>query len=213
MNLAADGLPIEPSALLPFLAAVTLIEITPGPNMGYLASLSASEGRAAGFKAVIGVTLGLTMYMLAAVVGVAELLLAAPIAYAALQWAGVLFLFYLAWEAWRGAGETSPGHAGAVDQRPFWRGFIANVLNPKAAVFYVTLLPTFIAQDHAAFWVQALILGLVHLAVSFLIHSAIVLGASRAAAFVVTADVSIMFRRSMALCIGLMAAWLAWQTL
>ncbi|MBY0563857.1 MAG: LysE family translocator [Hyphomonadaceae bacterium] len=208
----SDGLPIEPAAILPFLAAVTLIELTPGPNMGYLAALSASEGRAAGFKAVLGVTAGLGLYMLAAVVGVAEFVLAAPIAFAALRWAGVLFLFYLAWEAWRGARETSPGHTGGFDHRPFWRGLAANLLNPKAAVFYVTLLPSFIAPDHAAFWLQALILGGVHLLVSFAIHSAIVVGAARAGALIESPEVSIRFRRAMAVAIGLMAAWLAWQT-
>ena len=164
--------PVEPNVIVPFLGAVTLVELTPGPNMGYLAALSAAEGRAAGLKAVLGVTLGLAVYMLAAVAGVTELLSAAPLAYVALRWAGVVYLLYLAWEAWRGAGEPSPGHAAAHDHAPFWRGLIANLLNPKAAIFYVTLLPTFIQPDHAAFWVQALLLGCAHLMVSwFMVRS------------------------------------------
>jgi threonine/homoserine/homoserine lactone efflux protein len=73
-----DALPIEPTALAPFLVAVLFIELTPGPNMGYLAALSASQGRAAGFKAVLGVTAGLALYMLLAVLGVAEIIAAAP---------------------------------------------------------------------------------------------------------------------------------------
>jgi len=136
-----DRLPIEPSALAPFLLAVLLIELTPGPNMGYLAALSASQGRAAGFKAVLGVTLGLAFYMLLAVLGVAEIIAAAPFVYGALRWAGVAYLLYLAWEAWRGASETSPDHSGETDHAPFWRGLLANVLNPKALVFGLVLLP------------------------------------------------------------------------
>lgn len=206
------GLPVEPAVILPFLLAVSLIELTPGPNMGYLAALSASEGRIAGFKAVLGVTAGLAFYMLLAVFGVAELIAAAPVVYGALRWTGVLFLLFLAWEAWRGASETSPGHTSGADHRPFWRGLIANVLNPKAAVFYVTLLPGFVAPDHAAFWLQALILGGVHLVVALVIHSAIVLGAAKAGQLIAAGSHASAFRRAMALGIAAVAVWLAWET-
>lgn len=207
-----DSLPIEPAALAPFLIAVLLIELTPGPNMGYLAALSASQGRTAGFKAVAGVTLGLAFYMLLAVLGIAEILAAAPLVYGALRWAGVAYLLYLAWEAWRGASETSPGHARDVDHAPFWRGLIANVLNPKALVFYVTLLPGFIAADHAPFWVQALILGSLHLLVSLIIHGLIVLGASHAGAVIAKSRGAAPVRRALAIGIALIAVWLAWET-
>jgi len=207
-----DNLPIEPTALAPFLAAVLLIELTPGPNMGYLAALSASQGRAAGFKAVLGVTVGLAFYMLLAVLGVAEVIAAAPTVYGALRWAGVLYLLYLAWEAWRGASETSPGHARDADHAPFWRGLIANVLNPKALVFYVALLPGFIASDHAPFWVQALILGSLHLVISLVIHSFIVLGAARAGAVMARSRDAVTVRRLLAIGIALIAVWLAWET-
>lgn len=206
------NLPLEPGAIAPFLLAVTLIELTPGPNMGYLAALSAAEGRAAGMKAVLGVTLGLGVYMLLAVAGVAELIAAAPFLYGALRWAGVGYLGYLAWQAWRGAAETSPGHAQSSDQAPFWRGFIANLLNPKAAVFYVTLLPGFVAADHAPFWLQALMLGMVHLFVSVAIHSGIVVGAARAGALIADPALSILIRRALALCLAAITVWLAWET-
>jgi len=204
--------PIDPGAILPFLAAVLFIELTPGPNMAYLAALSASDGRAAGFKAVAGITTGLALYMLLSVFGVAEIIAAAPLVYGVLRWAGVIYLLYLAWEAWRGAEETSPGHAGGGgDHRPFWRGFVANVLNPKAAVFYMTLLPGFIAPDHGAFWIQALILGCAHLCVSVVVHGSIVIGASHAAALIAKAYVGVV-RRALAVGVALIAVWLAWET-
>lgn len=205
--------PVESGVIAPFLLAVSLIELTPGPNMGYLAALSASEGRVAGLKAVLGVTTGLAVYMLASVLGVTELIAAAPVAYNVLRWAGVLYLLYLAFDAWRGAGEAFPGHAGLrSDHAPFWRGLIANLLNPKAAVFYVTLLPTFIADDHGPFWVQALILGSLHLVVSVVVHSAIVLSAARAGALIEDGATRVRMRRAMAVAIVLIALWLAWST-
>ncbi|MBX3428781.1 MAG: LysE family translocator [Hyphomonadaceae bacterium] len=205
-------LPIEPNAIFPFLLAVSLIELTPGPNMGYLAALSAAQGRVAGFRAVFGITLGLAFYMLLAVVGVAEIIATAPLAYGILRWAGVVYLFYLAWEAWRGARETSPGHAKDVDHAPFWRGLIANVLNPKALVFYVALLPGFIASDHAPFWLQALILGSLHLAISFGIHCLIVVGASQAGDIIAKSQHAVTVRQALAIGIALIAVWVAWET-
>jgi len=207
-----NALPVDPSVILPFLIAVSLIELTPGPNMGYLAALSAAEGRLAGFKAVLGVTVGLAFYMLLAVFGVAELIASAPLMYGVLRWAGVLYLLYLAWEAWRGASETSPGHARDLGNAPFWRGLLANLLNPKAIVFYVALLPGFIAPDRASFWVQALVLGVVHLTISLIVHSLIVLGAARAGEIIAETSHAPLVRRLLALGLAGIALWLAWET-
>ena len=89
---------------------------------------------------------------------------------------------------------------------------MANVLNPKAAVFYVSLLPGFMNMERSAFWVQALILGSIHILVSILIHSAIVLGAARAGALMENSPLKIAFRRAMAVLIAIIAIWLAWET-
>jgi threonine/homoserine/homoserine lactone efflux protein len=207
-----SSLPIDPGVIVPFLIAVSLIELTPGPNMGYLAALSAADGRVAGFKAVLGVSVGLAFYMMLAVFGVAEVIASAPLVFGALRWAGVFYLLYLAWEAWRGAREASPSHARDFDNAPFWRGLLANLLNPKAMVFYVALLPSFIAADHAPFWIQALVLGCVHLAISLIVHSLIVVGAARAGALIVQTEHAPLVRRLLALGIASIAVWLAWET-
>ncbi|MDZ4776559.1 MAG: LysE family translocator [Alphaproteobacteria bacterium] len=208
---AHDVWPIDPSMVWPFLVAVALVELTPGPNMVWLAVLTLAQGRVAGVRAVAGVTLGLSVYMLAAVVGVAGAMAAAPGVYAILRMAGVAYLLWLAWDAWRGAAETvvDPGRA------PFWRGLVANLLNPKAAVFYVTLLPGFIQPDHAPFWAQALLLGIVHIAVAVLVHLYIVLAAQHVAGYIGVGGETaraIMLRRMAAVGIGLVAIWLWWET-
>ncbi|ANP47743.1 LysE family translocator [Candidatus Viadribacter manganicus] len=155
---------------------------------------------------------GLAFYVLLAVLGAAELIATVPIVYAVLRWARVAYLFYLAWEAWVGARATSPGHAHANDHAPFWRGLVANVLNPKALVFYVALLPGYIAPDHAPFWVQALIPGALHLAISFVVHSLIVVEAAHAGAIVATSQDAVLVRRGLAPGIALIVIWLAWET-
>ncbi|MCB1435468.1 MAG: LysE family transporter, partial [Alphaproteobacteria bacterium] len=77
-------MPIE--ILLAFFAASIAIELTPGPNMAYLAILSAQSGRIAGYAAVAGVALGLLIIGLLAAYGVAALIEANHLIYQALRW-------------------------------------------------------------------------------------------------------------------------------
>lgn len=206
-------LPVDPSVLLPFLAAVILMEITPGPNMGWLALVSLSQGRTAGLAAVAGITLGLSLWMVAAAFGLTEVVMRWPALYQAIRWAGVLFLLYLAWDAWRSTDATArQTPEPALRQQLFRRGLIGNLLNPKAALLYVVLLPGFMRPGYGAPLVQALALGSVHIGVSIVVHSAIVLTASRAGGSLLTRQQSPVMRTLMALSLVAVAAWTAWET-
>lgn len=200
--------------IAPFLLAVALIELTPGPNMGWLALVSLARGRLAGFAAVAGVTTGLAVWMLAAAFGLTQALLIWPPLYQIIRWAGVVFLLWLAWEAWRGEGD--PAARDGVDQRTlrglFLRGLTGNLLNPKAAVFYVALLPTFMRPDHGSPLVQALTLGALHLAVAVAVHSLIVLGAARMGGTILERVPGPVLRAVMAGGIAAVALWMAWET-
>jgi len=206
-------LPVDPSVLLPFLAAVILMEITPGPNMGWLALVSLSQGRTAGLAAVAGITLGLSLWMVAAAFGLTEVVMRWPALYQAIRWAGVLFLLYLAWDAWRSTDATArQTPEPALRRQLFRRGLIGNLLNPKAALLYVVLLPGFMRPGYGAPLVQALALGSVHIGVSIVVHSAIVLTASRAGGSLLTRQQSPVMRTLMALSLVAVAAWTAWET-
>jgi len=206
-------LPVDPSILLPFLAAVILMEITPGPNMGWLALVSLSQGRTAGLAAVAGITLGLSLWMLAAAFGLTEVVMRWPALYQAIRWAGVLFLLYLAWDAWRSTDATArQTPQPALRRQLFRRGLIGNLLNPKAALLYVVLLPGFMRPGYGAPLVQALALGSLHIGISIVVHSAIVLTASRAGGSLLTRQQSPVMRTLMALSLVAVAAWTAWET-
>lgn len=200
--------------IVPFLLAVALVELTPGPNMGWLALVSIQGGRRAGLAAVAGVTLGLAAWLAAAAFGLTELLLVWPMAYETVRWSGVMFLLWLAWDAWR--GNQAGGAAREEEARGlrvlFVRGLIGNLLNPKAALFYVALLPTFIAPARGSTLAQALILGSLHLAVAVAVHAAIVLGAARARALAMTQVQGPVLRLSVALGLAAIAFWMAWET-
>ncbi|MFN5619501.1 MAG: LysE family translocator [Brevundimonas sp.] len=211
---------VDPAVLLPFAAAAVLMEITPGPNMGWLALTALAQGRRAGLAAVAGITVGLAAWMLAATVGLAELLTRAPALYAAVAWGGVAFMLYLAWDAWRGPGtrlDATPTNGAAGARALFRRGLVGNLLNPKAAALYAVVLPAFIAAEGAApvgraAVLQTLTLGLLHLAVSVVVHGGIVLAAAGLGGRLLRLAERPWARAAMAGGLALIALWLAWET-
>ncbi|MGA0606983.1 LysE family translocator [Phenylobacterium sp. VNQ135] len=164
--------------LLPFIAAALIVELTPGPNMGYLAVVAARQGRRAGLVTVAGVTAGLALCLLASIGGLVELLAARPSLLAGLRWVGVAYFLWLAVDAWRASTAAAAGEP-VTDGRLFTRGLIVNLLNPKALLLYVALLPGFLEAGRGRVEVQALLLGLIHIAIAVAVHLGIVLGAVR----------------------------------
>jgi threonine/homoserine/homoserine lactone efflux protein len=198
------------STLASFALTSLIIEMTPGPNMTYLALVSASEGRRAGFATVAGIALGLAIIGLIAALGVAELIQASPLLYEALRWAGVLFLLFLAYEGWK--GEDQVATAGTGDRRRYFlRGLVTNLLNPKAAIFYIAVLPTFIVPGQPI-QPQTLVLSFVYVAVATLVHCLIVLLAGTLEPFLNDPKRERVARRILSALLGLVALWFAWST-
>lgn len=201
--------------LIPFLAAVALSELTPGPNMGYLAIVAARWGRFAGFAAVAGVALGLAAYLAAAATGIAQAAITRDWLYETLRWAGVAYLIWLSTETWRNrsaAAVSDVGHRPSA-VRLLGRSLLANVLNPKAALFYAVLLPSFTDANMGQMSAQILALGLIHIAVATSVHLVIVVTASNlrpALAGRVTSDR--LVARVMGAGLFVVACWLAWET-
>jgi threonine/homoserine/homoserine lactone efflux protein len=199
--------------LAEYLVTVLILEITPGPNLGYLAGLSATRGRAAGLAATAGVAAGLSLHAVAASFGVAALIERSALAYEALRWAGVAMLLWLAVEAWRDAGESSPASvAGSSDaRRLMWRGFLTNVLNPKSALFFIAVVPRFVDPGRPAAEALAL-LGGIYVAVATAVHASVVLLAARLQPLLVAGGRERTVRRALALLLAAIAVWLAWGT-
>lgn len=211
-------MPLTASDLSPMLAfALTcvIIEITPGPNMTYLAALSLSNGMRAGFAAVAGIALGLMTYGVVAALGLAAVIDSSPLLYDLLRWSGVAYLLWLAWESWASERETSPEAIDGNHGQPslaFRRGLITNLLNPKAAVFYVAVLPEFVRADGGAVVLQTLLLSVIYVAIATSIHSTIVALAGTVQAHVGVADHRRTIRRALALALVGIAIWFAVST-
>lgn len=166
--------------LFGFALAVLVIELTPGPNMAWLAGLAATEGRRSGFAAVAGVAIGLLLNGALAALGLAALLTAAPWLWNALRIAGAAMMAWLAIEAWRGAGERAPTAATTASaRRAFRTGALINLLNPKAYVFFIVVAPQFLGGRTLTLS-NALLLTLISTSIATAIHSLIVVAGDRA---------------------------------
>ena len=167
--------------LLLFAGAALLMVLSPGPNMIYLISRSICQGRKAGVISLFGVIAGFLVHMLAAAAGLTALFLAVPLAYELLKWAGALYLGWLAWQAVK-PGARSPFEARQLPidtpSRLFFMGFLTNALNPKVAVFYLSVLPQFISPEQGSVFVQSVMLGSTQIVVSFSVNLLIALSAA-----------------------------------
>ncbi|QGN35531.1 LysE family translocator [Microlunatus sp. Gsoil 973] len=179
------------------LAALVMV-LTPGPNMIYLVSRSIAQGRAAGLVSLGGTVVGFLVYMTVANLGLAVVFVVVPWLYIGLKAAGVLYLARLAWKALR------PGGVGLFEPRPLandsgWKlfrmGLITNLLNPKAAVMYLALIPQFIDPGHGGTAAQGFALGAIQITVSMIVNALIVIGAGTIAGFLMTRPTWVRWQR------------------
>jgi threonine/homoserine/homoserine lactone efflux protein len=205
MNVLDIALAILPS----FILAATLVELTPGPNMAYLAQVALDRGRLAGLAVVAGVASGLAIVGALAALGLGAVIESNEWVYQGLRWAGAAYLLWLAWDAWRSAGEGAPAHepASLRTRVLFRRGLIANLLNPKAAVFYVAMLPQFLRPDLGALGGQLALLTGAYVLVATIIHALVVLLADAARRSLIDEARMLVVRRVLALSLVGVAIW------
>lgn len=186
--IAASGLGTGVSVVAAGGMALTALGmvLTPGPNMVYLVSRSVSQGRAAGMISLAGTCAGFLIYMTMANLGLAVVFVAVPWLYTGMKAAGVLYLAWLAWQA------LKPGGRGVFDVRALTRdsapklfrmGLLTNLLNPKAAVMYLALIPQFIDPGRGGTVIQGFTLGTIQIAVSMLVNALLVVGAGSISVF------------------------------
>lgn len=197
----------------PFALTTLLVELTPGPNMGYLAAVSARYGRTAGLWVVAGVAAGLTIDLIATLTGISAALIAQPLIYQAVRWAGVAVMVWLAIEALRSsAGGSGEAPAAEAPRQLLARGLVTNVLNAKAILFMVTVLPTFLDPGRQDLAWQAVIVGVLYLTIATGVHVAIVLLSSLPIFVRLNRRNSLGAARAYAVSLLLVAAWLAYAT-
>ncbi|MHA3080503.1 LysE family translocator [Acinetobacter sp. ANC 5502] len=171
--------------ILAFALVSLLMVLTPGPNMIYLISRSISQGRLAGLISLAGVALGFVFYMLCASFGITSFVVAIPYAYDAIRIAGAAYLLYLAYHAFR--SKTTIFAVKSLDHdspsKLFLMGFLTNLLNPKIAIMYLSLLPQFLHPEQGHILTQSVALGLIQIVISLSVNALIVFSAAHIAHF------------------------------
>ncbi|MEW5888437.1 MAG: LysE family translocator [Pseudomonadota bacterium] len=161
-----------------FLLAAVLITVTPGPDNLSVLSLGLSRGRPAGIGFGLGCSLGCFTHTLWAALGVTALIAASPMAFQLLKLAGALYLLWLGWQCLVSDGAKFTPEAGTgaepVPMRTYLaRGFIANAINPKVALFFLAFLPQFVDPSRGAAGAQTALLGTLFAAQTVVIFGAI----------------------------------------
>lgn len=192
---------------IPFLLTAILIELTPGPNMAWLALTSASHGKRAGFAAVAGIATGLAILAVASAAGLAELSARSPLAFGLLRYAGVAYLLWLAWQTWVGEKGTASGDIQHMAAGQWYRhGLLLNLLNPKAAVFFVAVLPSYVHAETSVAE-QTMLLSGSYVVIATVVHLAIVLLAAQAHGWLQSGRRAAVVRRIFAGLLAVVALW------
>lgn len=172
----------ELHSLALFMTAALALNLTPGPDMLYVAARSAGQGRASGIASALGITAGSLVHLTLVALGLAALLAAVPLANTVVRVVGALYLIYLGVRVLLRPGALATRRLGPADLlTAFRQGLITNVLNPKVALFFLAFLPQFVEPERGNAVLQVILLGLLFNTSGTLVNMAVALFVSRAA--------------------------------
>lgn len=153
----------ETAQLLLFAGSAILLLVTPGPAVLYVVTRSAEQGRIAGICSALGLVAGGAVHVAAAALGLSALLVSSPALFTAVQLAGAAYLVFLGIRtlAERPADATAASSLRAPRTlgRLLVDGLVVNLLNPKAALFFLAFLPQFTDPARGSMPLQILSLG------------------------------------------------------
>lgn len=168
----------DPAVFAAYLGAVVVLALMPGTDNIYILTRTLSQGRRAGLLAALGIALALTVHVTAVTLGLSQLFLNAPTLYEAVKWAGIGYLTFLAWRAFRSAGSAAWDAAGGAAPmraaRIVAQAFTLALLNPKLAIFFIAFLPQFADPAAGSMTAQLFTLGLCFALVSLALFTAII---------------------------------------
>ena len=146
-----------------FAFASLVLNITPGNDMLYVATRSASQGVKAGIVSSLGIAGGCIVHLLAAVIGLSAIIANSAVAFNIIKYLGAAYLVYLGIKSFL-SKQNKFNLNDKIEKKPFsklfWQGVFTNVLNPKVALFFLAFLPQFIHPEKGNAALQILLLGL-----------------------------------------------------
>lgn len=190
------------------------IVVLPGMDMAFVMASALADGRRAGLIAVAGLMVGGMIHLAMGALGVGVLLIAAPLLFNTLLVAGALYIAWIGLSLWRGAAAL--GEVRAAVSRPlravFARAVATCLLNPKAYVFMLAVLPQFLRRDAGSVVAQGLVLATITAGTQAVVYGAVALAAARARELL---RANRGAQRRLGQAVGVMlvaaAAWTLWQ--
>lgn len=161
--------------IIAFSAVAAVLTITPGVDMAIVTRNAVELGARPARLTAAGICSGLLVWASLSAVGVAALLAASADVYNVLRFAGAAYLSYLGAQAllraWRGSPAEVASRPAVAARSAYRQGLLTNLLNPKIAVFYTTLLPQFVEPGDPALAVS-LLLASIHAGMGLVFLSA-----------------------------------------
>jgi len=158
------------TTLVSFGLAVAVLVGMPGPATLYIVTRSLDQGRQAGLASVLGISVGAIAHFFAAGLGLSAVLMTSAAAFSVVKYAGALYLIYLGIQKLRSNDSLILSENTRKESllTIFRQGVVVNILNPKAAIFFLAFLPQFLEPNGAPIWQQLIPLGIVFVIVGLL---------------------------------------------
>lgn len=151
--------------LIAFTAAAFLMNISPGPSNLYVMARAMAQGTQGGIVAAIGLAAGSLVHVIAAVLGLSAVFAHSSMLYMVIKLTGAFYLIYLGITYWRSKDSGGKTKVVQAKKKPllvvFQQSVIVEVTNPKTALFFIALLPQFVAPESGPVSQQLLILGII----------------------------------------------------
>lgn len=197
-----------------FLLTSLIVVLMPGTGVIFTLSHGLGGGTRASLAATAGCTLGILPHIAASILGLAALLHASAVAFQIVKFAGVAYLFYLAWMTLKehGALAVKEKRTRQSLRKIAVQGFLVNILNPKLSIFFLAFLPQFVPTDHAAPLMQMIWLSAVFMALTAVVFALYGLAAAFMREHVISRPaVMTWFRRLFAGAFGVLGLRLAFS--
>jgi threonine/homoserine/homoserine lactone efflux protein len=170
-----------------FLITSLIVVLIPGTGAVFTVSTGLMQGKRASIWAALGCTLGIIPHLLATILGLAAIMHTSALAFSVLKYAGVAYLFYLAYATWKDRSGFSFDNAPKETRASqlVVRAILLNLLNPKLTIFFLAFLPQFVSPDAVSPIGEMLLLSAVFMAMTFAVFVAYGLLAHAFRSFVV----------------------------
>lgn len=159
-----------------FVPASLALILAPGPDTFYVLSQALGAGRRVGVRSACGISAGVLVHTLAAVIGLSTILRGSALAFRLVRYVGAAYLVFLGVQTLRSSSgslldeldESRAANGTTADHGGFARGLLVNVLNPKVALFFLAFLPPFVPATAPNASLQLLVLGCLYAGLTLL---------------------------------------------